>query len=97
MGERHLPQVLHKQVNMVFLSKLGKGRVEVLHTLVMMCAHRLSISLVDTPRRYLLTNTIWTCGSSADARGTCSTPGLEQHLMWARWKGPTPGFNAHAA
>jgi putative transposase len=23
--------------------------------------------------------------------------GLEQHLMWARWKGPTPGFNAQAA
>ena len=23
--------------------------------------------------------------------------GLEQPLMWARWKGPTPGFNAQAA
>ena len=23
--------------------------------------------------------------------------GLEQRLMWARWKGPTPGFNAQAA
>jgi putative transposase len=23
--------------------------------------------------------------------------GLEQHLMWRRWKGPTPGFNAQAA
>jgi Helix-turn-helix domain len=23
--------------------------------------------------------------------------GLEQHLMWARWKGPIPGFNAQAA
>src|ERR1035437_4622788 len=22
--------------------------------------------------------------------------GLEQRLMWARWKGPTPGFNAQA-
>ena len=22
---------------------------------------------------------------------------LEQRLMWARWKGPTPGFNAQAA
>src|SRR5450631_3320496 len=22
---------------------------------------------------------------------------LEQALMWPRWKGPTPGFNAHAA
>jgi putative transposase len=22
---------------------------------------------------------------------------LEQHLMWAGWKGPTPGFNAQAA
>ena len=23
--------------------------------------------------------------------------GLEQPLMWRRWKGPTPGFNAQAA
>ena len=23
--------------------------------------------------------------------------GLEQRLMWARWKGPTPRFNAQAA
>lgn len=23
--------------------------------------------------------------------------GLEQRLMWARWKGPTPGFNAQSA
>jgi len=29
--------------------------------------------------------------------GTCGTSVLEQALMWARWKGPTPGFNAQAA
>ena len=23
--------------------------------------------------------------------------GLEQHLMWRRWKGPTPGLGAQAA
>ena len=23
--------------------------------------------------------------------------GLEQRLMWARWKGPAPGFNAQSA
>ena len=73
MGEHHLWRVPPKQGNIVFLSKLGKGRVDVLHTLVMMCAHRLSISVVNTPRRYLLTNTKWTCGSSADTRGTWRT------------------------
>ena len=54
VGERHLWRVLHKQLNMVVLSKLGKGRVAVLHTLVMMWVHRVSISVINTLRRYLL-------------------------------------------